>query len=118
MSLVNMTFDWIKKEWAEEVDFVIWTGDNARCVPHVWSSIRANCRHDIDRSLPRTPQEIFELNTMMVDKMMEVIPKDIPIVPSLGNNDIYPHNVLAAGPNRITEHFLGSVMRFCVSCMS
>lgn len=46
---------------------------------------------------------------MMVDKMMEVIPKDIPIVPSLGNNDIYPHNVLAAGPNRITEHFLGSV---------
>jgi len=65
-------------------------------------------RHDIDRSLPRTPQEIFELNTMMVDKMMEVIPKDVPIVPSLGNNDIYPHNVLAAGPNRITEHFLGS----------
>jgi hypothetical protein len=30
MSLVNMTFDWIKKEWADEVDFVIWTGDNAR----------------------------------------------------------------------------------------
>lgn len=46
---------------------------------------------------------------MMVDKMLEVIPKDIPIVPSLGNNDIYPHNVLAAGPNRITEHFLGYV---------
>jgi len=33
MSLVNMTFDWIKKEWAEEVDFVIWTGDNARSAP-------------------------------------------------------------------------------------
>jgi endopolyphosphatase len=46
----------------------------------------------------------------MVDKMMEVIPKDVPIVPSLGNNDIYPHNVLAAGPNRITEHFLGSAI--------
>lgn len=30
MSLVNMTFDWIKQEWANEVDFVIWTGDNAR----------------------------------------------------------------------------------------
>lgn len=64
-------------------------------------------RHDIDRKLPRTPQEIFDLNTMMVDKMLNVIPKDVPIVPSLGNNDIYPHNVLAAGPNRITEHFLG-----------
>lgn len=30
MSLVNMTFDWLKKEWADEVDFVVWTGDNAR----------------------------------------------------------------------------------------
>lgn len=67
-------------------------------------------RHDIDRSLPRTPQEIFDLNTMMVDKMLSVIPRDVPIVPSLGNNDIYPHNVLAAGPNRITEHFLGCVI--------
>ena len=32
MSLVNATFDWLKKEWADEVDFVIWTGDNARSV--------------------------------------------------------------------------------------
>lgn len=32
MSLVNMTFDWMKKEWADEVDFVVWTGDNARSV--------------------------------------------------------------------------------------
>ena len=32
MSLVNMTFDWLKKEWADEVDFVVWTGDNARYV--------------------------------------------------------------------------------------
>jgi endopolyphosphatase len=30
MALVNYTFDWLKKEWAEEVDFVVWTGDNAR----------------------------------------------------------------------------------------
>lgn len=34
MSLVNMTFDWLKKEWADEVDFVIWTGDNARSAFH------------------------------------------------------------------------------------
>ncbi len=32
MSLVNVTFDWLKKEWADEIDFVIWTGDNARSV--------------------------------------------------------------------------------------
>jgi hypothetical protein len=30
MALVNMTFDWLKREWADEVDFVVWTGDNAR----------------------------------------------------------------------------------------
>jgi endopolyphosphatase len=30
MSLVEHTFDWLKKEWADEVDFIIWTGDNSR----------------------------------------------------------------------------------------
>jgi hypothetical protein len=23
MSLVNLTFDWLRKEWADEVDFVV-----------------------------------------------------------------------------------------------
>lgn len=32
MSLVNITFDWLKEEWANEIDFVVWTGDNARSV--------------------------------------------------------------------------------------
>ncbi|KAK4685787.1 endopolyphosphatase, partial [Tremellales sp. Uapishka_1] len=92
MSLVDLTFEWLKKEWAEEVDFVVWTGDNAR--------------HDIDRSTPRTPKEIFELNRMMVDKMVDTFGKEVVIVPSIGNNDIYPHNVLAPGPNHITSEFL------------
>ncbi|WVR08267.1 hypothetical protein IAU60_005314 [Kwoniella sp. DSM 27419] len=92
MSLVNLTFDWLKKEWADEVDFVVWTGDNAR--------------HDIDRELPRSPQEIFNLNRMMVSKMLDTFGSDVPIVPSIGNNDIWPHNVLAAGPNHVTEEFL------------
>lgn len=30
MSLVNLTLDWIKKEWVDEIDFVVWTGDSAR----------------------------------------------------------------------------------------
>ncbi|OXG95688.1 endopolyphosphatase [Cryptococcus neoformans A2-102-5] len=92
MSLVNITFDWLKEEWANEIDFVVWTGDNAR--------------HDIDRKIPRTPREIFDLNRMIVDRMLDTFGRDMPIVPSIGNNDIYPHNVLAAGPNRITEEFL------------
>ncbi|ORY34959.1 Metallo-dependent phosphatase-like protein [Naematelia encephala] len=92
ISLVNATFDWLKKEWADEVDFVVWTGDNAR--------------HDIDRETPRTPSEIFESNRMMAAKMSATFGKDVVIVPSIGNNDIYPHNVLAPGPNRITSGFL------------
>ena len=65
-------------------------------------------RHDIDRALPRTPHEIFDSNRMMVDKMRETFPNDVMIVPSMGNNDIYPHNVLAPGPNHITSEFLKS----------
>jgi endopolyphosphatase len=42
----------------------------------------------------------------MAAKMVEVFGKDMPIVPSVGNNDIYPHNVLSPGPNRITEEFV------------
>ncbi len=43
---------------------------------------------------------------MMVQKMQETFGKDVVIVPSIGNNDIYPHNVLAAGPNGVTSEFL------------
>ena len=91
MSLVNYTFDWLQKEWANEVDFVIWTGDNAR--------------HDIDRNLPRTPSEIMSLNQMMASRMRETF-GSVPVVPSLGNNDIYPHNVMGAGPSSLTEGML------------
>lgn len=28
--LIDLTFDWLKKEWVDEIDFVIWTGDSAR----------------------------------------------------------------------------------------
>ncbi|WVQ75194.1 hypothetical protein IAR50_004805 [Cryptococcus sp. DSM 104548] len=98
LSLVNVTFDWLKKEWADEIDFVVWTGDNAR--------------HDIDRNRPRTPSEIFKLNRMIVDKMLDTFGKDMPIVPSIGNNDIYPHNVLSPGPSRITSEFLSIWKRF------
>lgn len=63
-------------------------------------------RHDIDREIPRTLSEILDLNKAMADRMIEVFGKDIPIVPALGNNDIWPHNVLAPGPNKISEQFL------------
>ncbi|KAI0269150.1 endopolyphosphatase [Gloeopeniophorella convolvens] len=71
--LTNLTLDFLDKNWASEIDFVIWTGDNAR--------------HDNDRKLPRTMREIYELNR-----------KGVPVVPSLGNNDVWR-------PNDIINHF-------------
>jgi endopolyphosphatase len=43
---------------------------------------------------------------MMVDKFRETFSKEVVIVPSIGNNDIYPHNVLAPGPNTVSSEFL------------
>ncbi|KAG7096940.1 hypothetical protein E1B28_004338 [Marasmius oreades] len=31
--------------------------------------------------------------------------KGVPVIPSLGNNDVWPHNILLPGPNDITSHF-------------
>lgn len=42
----------------------------------------------------------------MADRIRETFGKDVPVVASIGNNDIYPHNVLAPGPNKITNEYL------------
>ncbi|CAG8616493.1 17426_t:CDS:2, partial [Racocetra fulgida] len=97
MSLVNATFNWLERNWKEGLDFIIWTGDNSR--------------HDNDNSKPRTSHEIFELNRMIASKFLETFstrgirgknkPRVIPIVPSIGNHDIFPNNILLPGPNDI-----------------
>ncbi|KAJ7283642.1 endopolyphosphatase [Mycena rebaudengoi] len=92
LRLTNFTLDFIEKKWASEIDFVIWTGDNAR--------------HDSDRKLPRTPGEIYDLNRAVATKMASVFTsRGIPVVPSLGNNDVWPHNIMIPGPNSITNEF-------------
>ncbi|KAF7332218.1 RFX-type winged-helix domain-containing protein [Mycena kentingensis (nom. inval.)] len=90
--LANLTLEFLGKKWASEIDFVVWTGDNAR--------------HDNDNKLPRTPAEIYNLNRAVSQKMVEVFAsRGIPVVPSLGNNDVWPHNILQPGPNAITSEF-------------
>ncbi|KXN86281.1 Endopolyphosphatase [Leucoagaricus sp. SymC.cos] len=85
LRLTNFTLDYLGKNWADEVDFVIWTGDNAR--------------HDEDHKIPRTPNEIFDLNRQVAAKMEKIfLKRGIPVVPSLGNNDIWR-------PNKITNEF-------------
>ncbi|KAF8655288.1 hypothetical protein AX16_003187 [Volvariella volvacea WC 439] len=91
-TLTNFTLDFLDKNWASELDFVIWTGDNAR--------------HDNDRKLPRTPDEIYDLNRAVARRMDEIfLSRGIPVVPSLGNNDVWPHNILTPGPNSLTNEY-------------
>jgi len=54
--------------------------------------VSASQRHDNDPKLPRTPDEIYDLNRAVSAKMKDVfLSKGIPVVPSLGNNDVWPH---------------------------
>ena len=46
----------------DSVDFVVWTGDNAR--------------RDNDKEIPRTGKEIVDFNEMLVTKFAEVFGKD------------------------------------------
>jgi endopolyphosphatase len=96
-ALINETFKWIENNLRDTVDFVVWTGDSAR--------------HDSDEELPRSTEQVVNLNRYIAGKFAEVFgngkdEKDpthdmlIPVVPTFGNNDILPHNILMAGPNR------------------
>ncbi|RYP54177.1 hypothetical protein DL768_000956 [Monosporascus sp. mg162] len=95
-SLVNATFDWIGANLKDSVDFVVWTGDSAR--------------HDSDTyHIPRHNSEILKTNRIIADKFVETFSDSkgltVPVVPTLGNNDIYPHNVLMPGPNDILRTY-------------
>lgn len=72
------------------IDFVIWTGDSAR--------------HDNDDKLPRTSKEIFDLNRWTLQQLEAAFP-GVPLVPTFGNNDIFPHNILFPGPNAVTKEY-------------
>ena len=69
--------------------------------------------------MPRTEQQVTELNELLVTKFLEVFGKDdkiddpdptndlkIPVIPSFGNNDIMPHNIFTPGPNKWTRKYL------------
>lgn len=108
ITLINATFKWIDDHLKGKVDFVVWTGDSSR--------------HDSDEELPRTEQEIIETNELLVHKFEEVFGKDddtdpaneftIPIIPTFGNNDIMPHNIMQPGPSQWTQQYLSVWRKF------
>ncbi|KAG0364357.1 Endopolyphosphatase [Gamsiella multidivaricata] len=96
LALADATFNWIDKNLASSIDFVVWTGDNAR--------------HDSDNTHPRTQAQINEMNEAMAKRILQAFPLDssgkrLPIVPSIGNNDVYPHNIMYPGPSAILQHY-------------
>jgi len=66
-------------------------------------------RHDNDDSAPRKEKQIIDLNRLITDKFIRTFApkkhgkpdysKMTPIIPCIGNNDVYPTNVISAGPN-------------------
>ncbi|CAG8454738.1 10416_t:CDS:2 [Paraglomus occultum] len=93
MKMVNYTFEWLKENWRDKVDFVIWTGDNSR--------------HDKD--IPRSKEEVFNLNRMVAQKFIDAFSDpetgqlSVPVIPSIGNNDMHPSNRIGPGPNEILD---------------
>ncbi|KAI8953866.1 Metallo-dependent phosphatase-like protein [Xylaria longipes] len=95
MSLVNATLAWVREHLRDEIDFVVWTGDSAR--------------HDSDEEIPRHNNEILSMNRRITDAFVDTFSDDkglvVPVVPTFGNNDIYPHNILMPGPNDILRTY-------------
>ncbi|KAG1820175.1 Metallo-dependent phosphatase-like protein [Suillus subaureus] len=102
-TLTNFTFEHLEEHWSSEIDFVIWTGDNAR--------------HDEDHEIPRPLDEILAVNRAIAKKMEDVfLRKGIPVVSSLGNNDVWPHasgfylnNPFVFLTFTTTEYFISSI---------
>ncbi|AAS52993.2 AER313Cp [Eremothecium gossypii ATCC 10895] len=97
MDLMNYTLAWVATHLRDEIDFVVWTGDNAR--------------HDNDRRQPRTAEQILHMNAQVADQFYELFQQQrdgdtmqgVPVVPSLGNNDVFPHNMFSLGPTLMTR---------------
>ena len=77
-------------------------------------------RHDNDDRYPRTRKMLYELNDKVATKFFDTfrdkrdprIPLSVPIVPTFGNNDIWPHNIFERGPNPTTRTFMNLWQNF------
>ncbi|KAL7628698.1 Endopolyphosphatase [Parahypoxylon ruwenzoriense] len=95
LALVNATLGWVTANLKDSIDFVVWTGDSAR--------------HDSDEDIPRRNKDILAMNRRIADSFVNTFSDDeglvVPVVPTFGNNDIYPHNILMPGPNKILKAY-------------
>lgn len=80
--LIDLTFDHLINAHGSNISFIVYTGDAAR--------------HDADsKELPRGWDEIQELQRQITTRLAKLAAvSDVPVVPSIGNNDIPEHNTL------------------------
>ncbi len=88
INLVNASFAFMQ---TLPVEFVLYTGDGAR--------------HENDDSIPRPLSEIYDLNRQLTALFNAHFA--VPIVPTLGNNDVFPHQQIAYSEtgNEILEEY-------------
>ncbi|KAI5861857.1 Metallo-dependent phosphatase-like protein [Durotheca rogersii] len=95
LALVDATLNWVAANLKDSIDFVVWTGDSAR--------------HDSDERLPRRNADILAMNRRIANSFVSTFSDTeglvVPVVPTFGNNDIYPHNILMPGPNQILRDY-------------
>lgn len=60
-------------------------------------------RHDDDILLPRTGKQVKEANARVLQLLLGSFP-NVPIIPTIGNNDVILHNSLAEGPNEDLDY--------------
>ncbi|EQK99468.1 Endopolyphosphatase [Ophiocordyceps sinensis CO18] len=91
-ALVDATLDWVAENIKDDIDFVVWTGDSAR--------------HDSDERHPRNEKAVLDSNRAVTAKIVDTFASSrdgrlsVPVIPTLGNNDFLPHNIMSPGPNR------------------
>ncbi|KAI8888629.1 hypothetical protein K501DRAFT_172823 [Backusella circina FSU 941] len=73
-ALIDATFEFLKGK-IPEADFVIYTGDSAR--------------HDRDKELPRTKEQVINIQKMLVKQFSESFGRVFPVI---GNNDVFDNN--------------------------
>ncbi|KAJ1969024.1 Endopolyphosphatase [Dispira parvispora] len=90
VKLVDITFHWLKRTLAADLDFVLFTGDSAR--------------HERDDRLPRSVDEVVMLNRYVASRFLALFHPDItPVIHVVGNNDVEPHNLMEPGPNPMLQ---------------
>lgn len=68
-------------------------------------------RHDSDNTHPRTQAQINQMNNAIAKRFLEAFPispetgRRLPVIPSIGNNDVYPHNIMSPGPSPVLQHY-------------